>query len=46
MKAARRVVGIPAVIIPAFRDHLAAFVRTEADALVPGPMGGRCAEGT
>ena len=40
-KAARRVVGIPAVIIPALRDHLAAFVKPEADALVfPGPMGG------
>ena len=32
LKATRRVVGIPAVIIPAFRDHLAAFVRTEAGA--------------
>ena len=40
-KAARRVVGIPAVIIPALRDHLAAFVKPEPDALVfPGPMGG------
>ena len=40
-KAARRVVGIPAVIIPALRDHLAAFVKPEPDALVfLGPMGG------
>ena len=40
-KAARRMVGIPAVIIPALREHLAAFVKPEPDALVfPGPMGG------
>ena len=40
-KAARRVVGIPAVIIPALSEHLAAFVKPEPGALVfPGPMGG------
>ena len=40
-KAARRVVGIPAVIIPALREQLAAFERPEPDALVfPGPMSG------
>ena len=40
-KAARRVVGIPAVIVPALREHLAAFVKPEPDALVfPSPMGG------
>ena len=34
-------VGIPAVIIPALRDHLATFVKPEPDALLfPGPMGG------
>jgi integrase len=39
-KAARRVVGIPAVIIPALRGHLAAAVKPEPDALIfPGPMG-------
>jgi integrase len=40
-RAGRRVVGIPAAIIPELRDHLAAFVQAEADALVfPGPKGG------
>jgi integrase len=40
-RAGRRVVGIPAVIIPELRDHLAVFVQAEADALVfPGPKGG------
>jgi integrase len=35
------VVGIPAVIIPALREHLVAFVKPEPDALVfPGPMDG------
>ena len=40
-------VGIPAVIIPALREHLAAFVKPEPDALVfPGPRAARCAGGT
>jgi integrase len=40
-RAGRRVVGIPSVIVPALRDHLAIFTGSEADALVfPGPMGG------
>jgi integrase len=40
-RAGRRVVGIPQAIIPELRDHLAAFVRPAADALVfPGVMGG------
>ncbi|MGH3274284.1 MAG: hypothetical protein ACRDNZ_08150, partial [Streptosporangiaceae bacterium] len=40
-KAARRVVGVPAAIIPVLRKHLALFVKPEPDALVfPGPMGG------
>jgi hypothetical protein len=33
--------GIPAAVIPQLRDHLAAFVQAEPDALVfPGPKGG------
>jgi integrase len=40
-RAGRRVVGIPSVIVPALRDHLAIFTGSETDALVfPGPMGG------
>jgi integrase len=40
-KAGRRVVGVPAAIIPALRQHLAIFVKGDEDALVfPGPMGG------
>jgi hypothetical protein len=40
-KAGRRVVGIPAVIIPVLRGHLAAFVKEEPGALVfPGQVGG------
>jgi integrase len=35
-RAARRVVGIPAVIIPALRDHLAVFVAQAPDSLVFG----------
>jgi integrase len=33
-KAGRRVVGIPGTIVPALREHLAAFVGKEPDALV------------
>ncbi len=34
-------VGIPTVIIPDLRGHLAAFVKPKPDALVfPGPVGG------
>ena len=40
-RAGRRVVGIPDAIIPALREHLAAFVRDEPGALVfPGAKGG------
>jgi integrase len=40
-RAGRRVVGIPAVIVPALREHLAVFVQPEPDALVfPAPKGG------
>jgi integrase len=40
-RAGRRVVGIPSVIVPALREHLAAFTGPEAGALVfPGPLGG------
>jgi hypothetical protein len=40
-RAGRRIVGIPGVIIPALREHLAAFVKEEPGALVfPGQMGG------
>ena len=39
-RAARRTVGIPAVIIPALREHLAVFVSPAADSLVfPGAKG-------
>jgi integrase len=39
-RAGRRVVGIPGVVIPALREHLAAFVQAEPDALVfPGQKG-------
>ena len=39
--AARRIVGIPASIVPAVREHLALFAGPEADALVfPGARGG------
>lgn len=39
--AGRRIVGIPDAIIPALREHLAAFVADEPGALVfPGQMGG------
>ena len=40
-KAGRRVVGIPAAIIPALREHLSVFVRPEPGALIfPGVQGG------
>jgi integrase len=40
-RAGRRFVGIPDVIIPALREHLAAFVKDEPGGLVfPGQMGG------
>lgn len=40
-KAGRRIVGIPEVIVPALRKHLAVFVKDEPGALVfPGVMGG------
>jgi integrase len=40
-EAGQRVVGIPAVIIPALRDHLAVYVKDEPGALVfPGVKGG------
>jgi integrase len=40
-KAGRRVVGIPASIIPALREHMAIYVKNEPGALVfPGVMGG------
>ena len=40
-KAGRRVVGIPAAIVPVLREHLAVFVRHEPGALVfPGVKGG------
>ena len=40
-KAGRRVVGIPAVIVPVLREHLAVFAKDEPGALVfPGVKGG------
>lgn len=40
-RAGRRIVGIPDVIIPALREHLAVFVKDGPGALVfPGQMGG------
>ena len=40
-RAGRRIVDIPAAIIPVLREHLAAFVADEPGALVfPGQMGG------
>jgi integrase len=40
-KAGRRVLGIPAAIIPALREHLSVFVRPEPGALIfPGVQGG------
>ena len=40
-KAGRRIVGVPAAIIPALRDHLAIFAKDEPGALVfPGAKGG------
>ena len=40
-RASRRVVGVPAAILPALREHLSVFVRPEAGALVfPGVQGG------
>ena len=40
-RAGRRVVGIPAAIIPDLEQHLAKYVKPEAGALVfPGVMGG------
>ncbi|MHB1594678.1 MAG: tyrosine-type recombinase/integrase [Streptosporangiaceae bacterium] len=40
-KAGRRIVGVPRVIVPDLRDHLAVFVKPGADALVfPGAKGG------
>jgi integrase len=40
-KASRRIVGIPDAIIPALRDHLSVFVKSEPGAPVfPGVMGG------
>jgi integrase len=46
-RAARRIVGIPATIIPAVREHLALFVGTEAEALIfPVPRAARCGAAT
>jgi integrase len=40
-KAGRRIVGIPEVIVPALREHLAVFVKDELGALIfPGQKGG------
>jgi integrase len=40
-RAGRRVVGIPEVIVPALREHLAVFTKDDPGALVfPGAMGG------
>jgi integrase len=40
-QAGRRVVGIPEVIVPALREHLAVFAKDDPGALVfPGAMGG------
>jgi integrase len=40
-RAGRRIIGIPDAIIPALREHLAAFVKEQPTALVfPGQMGG------
>jgi integrase len=40
-KAGRRIVGIPAVIVPVLREHLAVFAGDDPGALVfPGVMGG------
>lgn len=40
-RAARRIVGIPASIIPAVHEHLDLFVSAEAEVLVfPGAKGG------
>ena len=40
-KAGRRIVGIPAVIVPVLREHLAAFAEDDPGALVfPGAKGG------
>jgi integrase len=40
-KAGRRIVGIPAVIVPVLREHLAVFAEDEPGALVfPGAKGG------
>ncbi len=40
-RAGRRVVGVPEVIVPALREHLAAFAEDDPGALVfPGAKGG------
>jgi integrase len=40
-RAGRRIVGIPEVIVPALREHLAVFAEDDAGALVfPGAKGG------
>ena len=40
-RTARRIVGIPASIIPAVREHLSVFVSPEAEVLIfPGAKGG------
>ncbi len=40
-RAGRRVVGVPEVIVPALREHLAAFADDDPGALVfPGAKGG------
>ena len=40
-RAGRRIVGIPRIILPMLTDHLAAYARSEPDALIfPGPLGG------
>ncbi len=40
-RAGRRIVGVPAVIVPLLTDHLAIYVRPEPEALIfPGPLGG------
>jgi integrase len=45
-RAGRRIVGIPEVIIPTLREHLAAFAADDSGALVfPGAKGGRLRRG-
>jgi hypothetical protein len=45
-QAGRRIVGIPAAIVPDLESHLAKYVKTDPGALVfPGIMGGRIRRG-